>query len=144
MKKGKILLENKTEINFELFPKYAPETVKNFERLANSGFYNNLTFHRVVPGFVIHGGCPYGTGEGNAGYTIRCEIENNPLKHEFGVLSMANSGRDTGSCQFFITLEPLHRLNGLHTVFGKVVSGMSEVINIKKGDRINKINIWDC
>lgn len=105
------------------------------------GFYNNLTFHRVIPGFVSQGGCPRGDGTGDAGYTIDCETDGNPLKHEVGALSMAHAGRNTGSCQFFIVHEPQPHLDGVHTVFGKVTNGMEYVLNMKQGQRIETITI---
>lgn len=118
-KKGSILLANGKQIAFDLFPDEAPNTVANFEKLANSGFYNGLTFHRVIPGFVSQGGCPRGDGTGDAGYTIKCETDGNPHKHVQGALSMAHAGRDTGSCQFFIVHEPQPHLDGVHTVLDK-------------------------
>jgi peptidyl-prolyl cis-trans isomerase B (cyclophilin B) len=103
MKKA-IIETDKGNIEIVLFDKEAPNTVKNFEKLANSGFYNGLKFHRVIPDFMIQGGCPKGTGTGGPGYTIKCEI--NPHKHTKGALSMAHAGKDTGGSQFFITHSP--------------------------------------
>ena len=105
MKKA-IIETEKGDIVLELFPNEAPGTVANFEKLANEGFYDGLTFHRVIPNFVIQGGCPIGNGTGGPGYTIKCETEGNPHKHGTGALSMAHAGKDTGGSQFFIT----HRL----------------------------------
>ena len=140
--KAKIILKNgNKEVVIELFEKDAPITVENFTNLINSGFYNGLTFHRVITGFVAQGGCPYGTGTGGPGYKIKCETANNPKKHEIGSLSMAHSGKDTGGSQFFICYNPLPHLDGLHTVFGKVESGMDDVFNIKQGDVIKEIVI---
>jgi peptidyl-prolyl cis-trans isomerase B (cyclophilin B) len=140
--KGKIILEKNNEvIELELFEKDAPGTVENFKKLANNGFYDGLTFHRVIPGFVAQGGCPYGTGTGGPGYTIKCETTNNPNKHEVGALSMAHAGKDTGGSQFFICYDAFPHLDGVHTVFGKVTSGMEYVNDIKQGDIIKTITI---
>lgn len=142
-KKGYILMENGEKIEFELFPNEAPNTVKNFEKLANSGFYDGLTFHRVIPGFVSQGGCPNGNGTGNAGYTIKCETDGNPHKHVTGAISMAHAGRDTGSCQFFIVHKPQPHLDGVHTVFGQVTSGMETVLSMKNGDVMKKVEVYE-
>lgn len=141
MKKGSIILENGGEILIEFFDKDAPNTVANFEKLANEGFYNGLTFHRVIPGFVAQGGCPYGTGTGGPGYTIKCEINEN--KHERGVIAMAHAGRDTGGSQFYITYAPQPHLDGHHTVFGKVISGMEYVDQLQQGDRMKEVKVWE-
>nr|WP_054858848.1 peptidylprolyl isomerase [Methanobacterium formicicum] len=132
---------DKGNIELTLFEKEAPNTVANFEKLANSGFYNGLTFHRLIPNFVIQGGCPKGNGTGGPGYTIKCEI--NPHKHGTGALSMAHAGKDTGGSQFFITHSPQPHLDGVHTVFGKVVKGMEVVNAIKAGDVMNKVTVID-
>ncbi|WP_191992120.1 peptidylprolyl isomerase [Peribacillus tepidiphilus] len=134
-------MQNGDIIEFELFPNEAPGTVANFEKLANEGFYNGLTFHRVIPGFVSQGGCPYGTGTGGPGYTIKCETEGNPHKHEAGAISMAHAGRDTGGSQFFIVHEPQPHLDGVHTVFGRVTSGLDVARNMKNGDVMEKVVI---
>lgn len=134
-------LEKGGQVKIELFPNEAPGTVANFEKLINEGFYNGLNFHRVIPGFVAQGGCPHGTGTGGPGYTIKCETEGNPHKHERGSLSMAHAGKDTGGSQFFIVFEPQPHLNGVHTVFGKVVEGMENVDDIKQGDRMKEVHI---
>ena len=140
--KGTIILEkNEAVVELELFEKEAPGTVENFKKLANDGFYNGLTFHRVIPGFVAQGGCPNGTGAGGPGYTIKCETANNPNIHEVGALSMAHAGKDTGGSQFFICYDSFPHLDGVHTVFGKVVSGMDKVFDIAQGDRIKEIII---
>ncbi|AIO19309.1 Peptidyl-prolyl cis-trans isomerase B [Candidatus Izimaplasma bacterium HR1] len=140
--KGTIILEKNDQVlELELFDKEAPGTVANFKKLANDGFYNGLTFHRVIPGFVAQGGCPKGTGTGGPGYTIKCETKNNPNQHEVGALSMAHAGKDTGGSQFFICYDSLPHLDGVHTVFGKVVSGIESVFDIKQGDRIKEIII---
>ncbi|GAY75938.1 peptidyl-prolyl cis-trans isomerase [Sporolactobacillus inulinus] len=143
-KKGSILLANGKQIAFDLFPDEAPNTVANFEKLANSGFYNGLTFHRVIPGFVSQGGCPRGDGTGDAGYTIKCETDGNPHKHVQGALSMAHAGRDTGSCQFFIVHEPQPHLDGVHTVFGQVTSGIEAVLAMHNGDVMDKVEVFDA
>ncbi|GGE25852.1 peptidyl-prolyl cis-trans isomerase B [Marinithermofilum abyssi] len=141
--KGSIELENGSKILLEFFPEAAPGTVANFRKLANEGFYTGLTFHRVIPGFVSQGGCPHGTGTGNAGYTIPCETANNPHKHEPGALSMAHAGKDTGSCQFFIVHEPQPHLDGVHTVFGRVTDGLDAVLNMKPGERMKEVKVWE-
>lgn len=143
MKKGKIVMKNGGEIMIDFFPEEAPNTVANFEKLANSGFYNNLTFHRVIPGFVAQGGCPRGNGTGGSGQTIKCETSTNTSKHERGTLSMAHAGKDTGSSQFFICYEPQPHLNKVHTVFGKVSSGMEHVDQIRQGDVMEEVTVWD-
>ncbi|WCK56012.1 peptidylprolyl isomerase [Aneurinibacillus sp. Ricciae_BoGa-3] len=143
-KKGYIQMQNGEKIEFELYPNEAPNTVANFEKLANSGFYNGVTFHRVIPGFVSQGGDPTGTGAGGPGYTIKCETEGNPHKHEVGSLSMAHAGKDTGGSQFFIVHEPQPHLNGVHTVFGKVTSGMDAVRKMKNGDVMEKVEVVDA
>lgn len=143
-KKGYILMQNGEKIEFDLFPNEAPGTVANFEKLANSGFYNGLTFHRVIPGFVSQGGCPVGNGTGGPGYSIKCETEGNPHKHVVGALSMAHAGRDTGGSQFFIVHEPQPHLNGVHTVFGQVTSGMETVLKHKAGDIMEKVEVFDA
>ncbi|MCQ6276166.1 peptidylprolyl isomerase [Bacillus sp. V3B] len=143
-KKGYILMQNGEKIEFDLFPNEAPETVANFEKLINEGFYNGLTFHRVIPSFVSQGGDPNGNGTGGPGYTIKCETEGNPHKHEAGSLSMAHAGRDTGGSQFFIVHEPQPHLNGVHTVFGKVTSGMETVLAMKNGDVMEKVEMVEA
>ncbi|MCP3742064.1 peptidylprolyl isomerase [Rossellomorea sp. BNER] len=142
-KKGYILMQNGEKIEFDLFPNEAPGTVENFEKLANEGFYNGLTFHRVIPGFVSQGGDPSGNGTGGPGYTIKCETEGNPHKHEAGVFSMAHAGKDTGGSQFFIVHEPQPHLNGVHTVFGKVTSGLETAKAMKNGDVMEKVEVFD-
>lgn len=124
----------------ELFGDKAPLTVGNFIRLVDKGFYNGLTFHRVINNFMIQGGCPHGTGGGGPGYTIRDEFHPS-LKHDTpGILSMANAGPNTGGSQFFITVAPTPWLDGKHTIFGKVIEGMDTVIAISKvpTDRYDK------
>ncbi|MBQ8177357.1 MAG: peptidylprolyl isomerase [Oscillospiraceae bacterium] len=130
-----IELENGKEIKLELYPDIAPITVENFERLVNDGFYNGLTFHRVISGFMIQGGCPLGNGTGNAGTHIKGEflangVVNN-LKHTRGVISMARAAApDSASCQFFIMHEDAPHLDGNYAAFGKVVDGMDAVDEI--------------
>ncbi|RIW37302.1 peptidylprolyl isomerase [Bacillus salacetis] len=142
-KKGYIQFENGEKVEFDLFPNEAPGTVENFAKLAKEGFYDGLSFHRVIPGFVSQGGCPNGTGTGGPGYTIPCETEGNPHKHEAGSLSMAHAGKDTGGSQFFIVHEPQPHLNGVHTVFGKVTSGLETARNLRNGDVMQKVVIED-
>lgn len=143
MKKGSIEFENGEKIIIEFYPNEAPKTVENFEKLANEGFYNGLTFHRVIPGFVAQGGCPLGNGTGGPGYTIKCETEGNPHKHVAGSLSMAHAGKDTGGSQFFIVHEPQPHLDGVHTVFGQVVEGLESVYRIKQGDVMEEVRVWE-
>lgn len=143
MKKGLIKMKDGEEIKIEFFPGEAPNTVANFEKLANDGFYDGLTFHRVIPGFVSQGGCPIGNGTGDAGYTIKCETEGNPHKHQPGALSMAHAGKDTGSCQFFIAHDAQPHLDGVHTVFGQVTDGIDTVLKMKNGDTIAEMKVWD-
>ncbi|MBO7444429.1 MAG: peptidylprolyl isomerase [Methanobrevibacter sp.] len=140
MKKA-IIETEKGDIVLELFPNEAPGTVANFDQLANEGFYDGLTFHRVIPDFVIQGGCPIGNGTGGPGYTIKCETEGNPHKHGIGALSMAHAGKDTGGSQFFITHSPQPHLDGVHTVFGQVIEGMDVVNAIRAGDKMLKVTV---
>ncbi len=141
MKAKMILEKGNKEVIIELFEKDAPITVANFKSLIEKGFYNGLTFHRVITGFVAQGGCPLGNGTGGPGYKIKCETDNNPNKHEIGSLSMAHAGKNTGGSQFFICFNPLPHLDGVHTVFGKVEKGMDDVFNISQGDVIKEIVI---
>ncbi|MCC7553889.1 MAG: peptidylprolyl isomerase [Methanobacteriaceae archaeon] len=133
----------KGTIELELFDNDAPNTVKNFVDLINKGYYDGLSFHRVIPDFVIQGGCPKGDGTGGPGYTIKCETEGNPNKHGTGALSMAHAGKDTGGSQFFITHSPQPHLDGVHTVFGKVISGMDVVNKIEPNDKMTKLTVKD-
>ena len=130
MKAVMTLEKNNNVVEIELFSQEAPLTVENFKQLIEKGYYNGLTFHRVIAGFVAQGGCPYGTGTGGPGYTIKCETENNPHKHVVGALSMAHAGKDTGGSQFFICYDSFPHLDGVHTVFGQVVGGMEHLFNI--------------
>lgn len=139
-KQAKFTLANGGEVLIDLFENDAPNTVANFEKLANDGFYNGLTFHRVIPGFVAQGGCPTGNGTGGPGYTINCEI--NPNKHGRGALAMAHAGRNTGGSQFYITFEPQPHLDGQHTVFGKVAQGMEFVDALNANDKMEKVEVY--
>ena len=140
---AKIIFETDSgNIEFDLFSEDAPNTVDNFTKLVNEGFYNGLSFHRVIPGFMAQGGCPNtrdgssGTpGTGGPGYKIKCEINDN--KHVTGSLSMAHAGKDTGGSQFFIVYEPQPHLDGVHTVFGKT-NNMDVVLKLKNGSKIIK------
>lgn len=125
----------------EFFEKDAPNTVKNFTDLAEKGFYDGLTFHRVIPNFVVQGGCPDGTGMGGPGYQIDCELDGENQYHDRGVLSMAHAGRNTGGSQFFIChgRENTKHLDRNHTVFGKVVDGLDVIDQIREGDVMEKI-----
>ena len=129
--------EGKIVLNLDF--KAAPNTVANFVDLAGKGFYNGLLFHRVIPGFMIQGGDPEGTGKGGPGYTIDDEISS--LKHEVGVISMANRGPNTNGSQFFITQTAQPHLDGKHTVFGKVIEGQDVVCRIEPNDPIINISI---
>jgi len=136
---------NKGTMTVDLYAEETPITVTNFAKLANDGFYNGLTFHRVLPDFVIQGGCPQGTGAGGPGYNIKCEVTAEKQFHDRGVLSMAHAGRDTGGSQFFICHSRTNtaHLDGNHTCFGKVIDGVDIVDDIKQGDIIEKIEITD-
>ncbi len=132
-------------ITLELFSDEAPNTVSNFIKLAKSGFYDGLAFHRVIDGFMAQGGCPNSregskglAGTGGPGYTINCEINSN--KHVSGSLSMAHAGKNTGGSQFFIVHQPQPHLDGVHTVFGKT-NNLDVVLSLKNGSRINKVTI---
>jgi peptidyl-prolyl cis-trans isomerase B (cyclophilin B) len=134
---------NKGTIELELYPQHAPKTVNNFVFLAREGFYDGVRFHRVISNFMIQGGDPTGTGRGGPGYRFEDECAGNPLKHETGVLSMANAGPNTNGSQFFITHAPQPHLNGKHTVFGKVV-GTQDVVNaIRQGDKMTRVMITE-
>jgi len=141
MSKAIIDMEKGGQVIIEFFDEAAPNTVKNFSDLAKKGFYDGLTFHRVIPGFVAQGGCPKGTGTGGPGYTIKCETNGNPHKHVRGALSMAHAGKDTGGSQFFICYASFPHLDGVHTVFGQVSTGMDVVDRIKQGDVMKKVTI---
>lgn len=138
-----IIRTEKGDMNVEFFEKDAPGTVENFVNLSKDGFYDGLTFHRVIPDFVIQGGCPKGDGTGGPGYSIDCELDGENQYHDRGVLSMAHAGRDTGGSQFFIchSRKNTAHLDRKHTVFGKVVEGLDVIDDIRQGDVINKIEI---
>ena len=143
---------NKGTIKADLYEEDAPETVANFEKLANSGFYDGVKFHRVIPGFVIQGGDPLSRdhppgdrriGTGGPGYTIKCETKGNPKRHETGALSMAHAGKDTGGSQFFMVLDEssCRHLDGVHTVFGKVTAGLDVMKKIVPNDVMNSVKV---
>ena len=138
-----IITTEKGIMKVEFFEKDAPNTVKNFIDLVEKGFYNGLTFHRVIPDFVIQGGCPDGTGAGGPGYTIKCELDGDNQYHDRGVLSMAHAGRDTGGSQFFIchNRQNTAHLDRKHTCFGKVVEGLEVIDLIRRGDKIIKMEV---
>ena len=144
MKRAEIETDKGT-MTVEFFEEDAPGTVANFIKLSEEGFYDGLAFHRVIPGFVIHGGCPKGDGTGGPGYTIKCELDGENQYHDRGVLSMAHAGRDTGGSQFFIchNRENTQHLDRQHTVFGQVTDNVDVIDNIKQGDRITTIKIID-
>ena len=135
-----IMETSKGTINVDLFDADAPNTVKNFIDLSKKGFYDGLTFHRVIDSFMIQGGCPDGTGRGGPGYQIDCEISTQ--KHAPGTLSMAHAGKDTGGSQFFITHVATPHLDGVHTVFGRT-EDMAIVNAIQMGDKITSVTIED-
>ncbi|MEI6595077.1 MAG: peptidylprolyl isomerase [Bacteroidota bacterium] len=134
---------NKGLMKVEFFEKDAPITVDNFVKLAKSGYYNGLTFHRVINDFVIQGGCPNGIGNGGPGYNIKCELDGENQYHDRGVLSMAHAGRDTGGSQFFVCHSRTNtaHLDRVHTCFGKVVEGLDVIDQIRQGDVMEKIII---
>ena len=137
----------KGAIELELFADEVPNTVANFEKLANSGFYDGTKFHRVIPNFMIQGGDPYSktgqgrVGTGGPGYTIKCETAKNVHKHVAGTLSMAHAGKDTGGSQFFICHAAQPHLDGVHTVFGQVRKGMDVVNKIAQNDEVKSIRV---
>ena len=151
MKKQAVFETARGTIVAELFPTEAPGTVANFEKLANSGFYDGTRFHRVIAGFVCQGGDPLSkdpanarVGTGGPGYTIKCETKGNPHKHVAGAISMAHAGKDTGGSQFFIAHGVLKHLDGVHTVFGQVETGLDVVLAIKQGDVVTSIRVADA
>ncbi|HEY8309564.1 MAG TPA: peptidylprolyl isomerase [Gemmatimonadaceae bacterium] len=146
---------NKGTMVAELYPGEAPLAAGNFEKLANEGFYDGVKFHRVIPEFVVQGGDPLSRdlpaghpriGTGGPGYTIKCETNGNPHTHQFGALSMAHAGKDTGGSQFFIVLDEKNtrHLNGVHTIFGKVVKGDDVVRRIRQNDVMTKVRVTDA
>lgn len=135
-----------------LYEKEVPGTVANFVKLASSGFYDGLRFHRVIPDFVIQGGCPFSrnpndprVGTGGPGYTIKCETKAEKQYHDRGVMSMAHAGKDTGGSQFFIchSRKNTQHLDGVHTCFGKVVEGLEVIDQIRPGDLMESVTIVD-
>jgi peptidyl-prolyl cis-trans isomerase B (cyclophilin B) len=134
--KGKINTDKGTML-VEFYEKDAPNTVNNFVKLTNEGFYKDLNFHRVIPGFVAQGGCPNGRGDGGPGYKIDCELNGDNQYHDKGVLSMAHAGRNTGGSQFFLVHDrkTTQHLDGNHTCFGKVVEGLDIIDKIQQGDK---------
>ena len=140
---AEITMEKGGIIKIEFFADDAPKTVENFVTLAKKGFYNGLTFHRIEPNFVIQGGDPKGDGTGGPGYKIKAEFNKN--KHDRGAVAMARSNDpDSAGSQFYIVLAPSNFLDGKYTVFGKVVSGMNIVDNVKKGDKMKSVTIMDA
>ena len=140
---GIITLEKGGEIRIEFYSADAPKTVENFVTLAKKGFYNGLTFHRVVPDFVVQGGCPKGNGTGGPGYQIKAEF--NKQKHVRGAVAMARSQHpDSAGSQFYITYGATPHLDNNYTVFGKVVDGMEHVDRIKQGDRMTSVAIEEA
>lgn len=144
MPKAEIITQ-KGVMKLEFFDVDAPKTVKNFIDLSKKGFYDGVTFHRVLPNFVIQGGDPTGTGAGGPGYKIDCELTGNNQYHDRGVLSMAHAGRNTGGSQFFIchSRDNTAHLDRNHTVFGKVYEGLDVIDAIRQGDKIETIRIFD-
>jgi peptidyl-prolyl cis-trans isomerase B (cyclophilin B) len=144
MKTAEIITAKGT-MKVDFYENDAPNTVQNFVDLAKKGYYDGLTFHRVIPNFVIQGGCPTGTGTGGPGYKINCELDGGNQYHDRGVLSMAHAGRNTGGSQFFIchSRENTAHLDRNHTCFGKVVEGLDVIDAIKAGDKIEKIIVTE-
>lgn len=143
---------NRGTIVAELFEKDAPNTVANFEKLANSNFYDGVKFHRVIPGFVVQGGDPLSRdlepgnpriGTGGPGWKIKCETAGNPNTHKVGALSMAHAGKDTGGSQFFMVLDEgaTRHLNGVHTVFGQITKGLDVMKSIRANDVMNSVRV---
>ena len=155
MSKQATIETNRGTIVAELYETDAPGTVANFEKLANDGFYDGVKFHRVIPDFVVQGGDPQSRdlpegdrriGSGGPGYTIKCETQGNPRRHEEGSLSMAHAGRDTGGSQFFLVLSAANtrHLDGKHTVFGKVVQGLDVMHTIEPNDVMTTVRVADA
>jgi len=140
-----VIYTNKGVMFFELYDEATPITVDNFKKLIHSNFYNGLIFHRVIPHFMIQGGCPLGTGTGGPGYTIPCETNTAEQYHDRGVISMAHRGPNTGGSQFFICHErsSTAHLDGVHTCFGKLTRGFEVLDDIRAGDSIEKIILTD-
>lgn len=140
-----IISTEKGDMKVEFYEKDAPGTVENFCKLAKNGFYDGLIFHRVIPDFVIQGGCPNGIGNGGPGYKIKCETSGGNQYHDRGVLSMAHAGKDTGGSQFFIchNRENTQHLDRVHTCFGRVIEGLDVIDDIRQGDVIEHIEIFE-
>ncbi len=136
-----IITTTRGTMELQLNPEYAPKTVNNFVFLAKEGFYDGVSFHRVIEDFVIQGGDPTGTGRGGPGYQFEDECKGNPLKHERGAISMANAGPNTNGSQFFIAHSPQPHLNGKHTVFGKLLNGLDVLDTIEAGDMMVEVKI---
>jgi cyclophilin family peptidyl-prolyl cis-trans isomerase len=136
---------NKGVLTFELYDDDAPIAVANFKKLVSEGFYDGLSFHRVIPNFMIQGGCPNGTGAGGPGYTIQCETKGAKQYHDRGVMSMAHRGPNTGGSQFFICHNRTNtqHLDGVHTCFGKITEGLDIIDDIRGGDKMEKIILLD-
>lgn len=142
--KGKIKT-NKGELTFELYDDAAPIAAENFKKLVSQGYYDGLSFHRVIPNFMVQTGCPDGTGAGGPGYSIKCETSGEKQYHDRGVLSMAHRGKDTGGSQFFIchNRAGTQHLDGVHTCFGKLTGGLEILDSIKGGDKMEKVELID-
>lgn len=140
-----LIKTNKGDMRVAFYEKDAPNTVANFVKLAKEGYYDGLTWHRVIPDFVIQGGCPKGDGTGGPGYKIDCELSGENQYHDRGVLSMAHAGRNTGGSQFFVchSRRQTSHLDGNHTCFGKVIDGVDVVDEIRPNDKIVSIEIFD-
>jgi peptidyl-prolyl cis-trans isomerase B (cyclophilin B) len=150
--KTAVIETSRGTITAELYEKEAPNTVANFEKLANTGFYDGTRFHRVIPDFVVQGGDPYSkggehakgpVGTGGPGYKIKCETAGNPHRHVEGALSMAHAGKDTGGSQFFMVLSEANtrHLNGVHTVFGRITEGLDVMRQIKQNDVLTSARV---
>ena len=134
---------SKGTMELELYPEHAPKTVNNFVFLAEQGYYDGVSFHRVISNFMIQGGDPTGTGRGGPGYKFEDELAGNPLKHKRAVISMANAGPNTNGSQFFITHSPQPHLDGNHTVFGKIVQGQDVIDAVRQGDKMEKLSVTE-
>lgn len=134
---------NKGTLSFELYDDATPITVENFKKLIAQGYYNGLSFHRVIPNFMVQTGCPNGTGAGGPGYSIKCETNGEMQYHDRGVMSMAHRGKDTGGSQFFIchNRQGTQHLDGVHTCFGKITAGLEFLDEIKGGDKMIKVTL---
>ena len=134
---------NKGTLAFELYDDAAPIAVKNFKKLVSQGYYDGLSFHRVIPNFMVQTGCPDGTGAGGPGYSIKCETGGEKQFHDRGVLSMAHRGKDTGGSQFFIchNRQGTQHLDGVHTCFGRITEGIEFLDSIQGGDKMTKVTL---